>query len=213
MIRNKVKAKLRFHITLIWVGSLRVCFEVGGGGGGGCKITPPPLSSVFSFCKIKGYSEWKYRFYRYASGIRLPHCSKLTVNWKNGNDIIIFRHDVNVVLFLLTSIATGPGFMLISSLVVKLWQFLFIKDWPEIQKSKITPSVWLNIWRLLRASNTKFGANVSNKMLLNDAKCQGYSFYRFWAIKEKPTGRGGGGGADTNPHAPRLKVNADAGWY
>ena len=26
--------------------------------------------------------------------------------------------------------------------------------------------------------NTKFGSNVSNKMLLNAAKCQGYSFYR-----------------------------------
>ena len=25
----------------------------------------------------------------------------------------------------------------------------------------------------------KFGTNVSNKMLLNAAKCQGYSFYRF----------------------------------
>ena len=73
---------------------------------------------------------------------------------------------------------------------------------PEIGNNPIR--VWLNIWRLLQASNTKFGANVSNKMLLNDAKCQGYSFYRFWAIKEKPTGRGGGGG--TNPHAPQIKV-------
>ena len=27
--------------------------------------------------------------------------------------------------------------------------------------------------------DTKFGTNVSNKMLLNIAKCQGYSFYRF----------------------------------
>ena len=29
--------------------------------------------------------------------------------------------------------------------------------------------------------------NVSNKMLLNAAKCQGYIFYRFSVIKEKPT--------------------------
>ena len=29
-------------------------------------------------------------------------------------------------------------------------------------------------------------------MLLNAAKCQGYNFYRFWFIKEKPTGGGGG---------------------
>ena len=29
-------------------------------------------------------------------------------------------------------------------------------------------------------------------MLLNAAKCQGYSFYRFWVMKRKPTGGGGG---------------------
>ena len=36
--------------------------------------------------------------------------------------------------------------------------------------------------------DTKFGMNVSNRMLLNAAKYQGYSFYRFWVIKGKPTG-------------------------
>ena len=37
-------------------------------------------------------------------------------------------------------------------------------------------------------------------MLLNSAKCQGYSFYRFWVIKGKPTG-----GKITPPlHPPRL---------
>ena len=28
------------------------------------------------------------------SGIQVPDCSKLAVNWKNGNDVRIFRHDV-----------------------------------------------------------------------------------------------------------------------
>ena len=36
--------------------------------------------------------------------------------------------------------------------------------------------------------DTKFGTNVSDKMLLNAANCQGYSFYRFLVIKGKPTG-------------------------
>ena len=36
--------------------------------------------------------------------------------------------------------------------------------------------------------DTKFGKNVSNRMLLNVAKFQGYSFYRFWVIKGKPAG-------------------------
>ena len=48
-----------------------------------------------------------------------------------------------------------------------------------------------NIWRLGQVSGTTFGTHVSNEMLLNTAKCQGYSFYRFWVIKGKPTVGGG----------------------
>ena len=47
--------------------------------------------------------------------------------------------------------------------------------------------------------DTKFGANASNETLLNDAKCQGYTFHRFWVIKEKPTGGRRGGGRITPP--------------
>ena len=59
------------------------------------------------------------------SGIRPPDCSKLAKNPKNDNDVTIFRHDVNVkffdvVLFLLSSLVTGPSFMSISSLVLEL---------------------------------------------------------------------------------------------
>ena len=48
--------------------------------------------------------------------------------------------------------------------------------------------VWFlsNIWRLGRVRNLKFGKDVSNKILLNTAKCQGHSIYRFWIIKRKP---------------------------
>ena len=55
--------------------------------------------------------------------------------------------------------------------------------------------VWVlsNIWRLGRVRNAKFGTNVSSKMLLKAAKCQGYSFYRCRVNKRKPTGVGGGG--------------------
>ena len=44
------------------------------------------------------------------------------------------------VLFLLSSLVIGPSLMSISSLVLELWQFPFIRDWPEIQKSEIPPS-------------------------------------------------------------------------
>ena len=47
-----------------------------------------------------------------------------------------------------------------------------------------------DIWKLGWVRDTKFGANVSNKMLLNAAKCQSYRFYHFWVIKGNPTGGG-----------------------
>ena len=58
---------------------------------------------------------------------------------------------------------------------------------PEIRNT----SVWvlLNIWRLGRVKDTPIGTDVSNEILLSAAKCQSYSFYRFWIIKGKPTGR------------------------
>ena len=81
----------------------------------------------------------------YVSGIRLPDCSKLAINWENDNDVTIFWNDIivnffDVVLFLLSSLVTGPSFMSISSLVLELWQFSFIRDWLEIRKSEIPPS-------------------------------------------------------------------------
>ena len=57
---------------------------------------------------------------------------------------------------------------------------------PEIGN---TP-VWVlpNITRLRQVRETNCSTGVSNKMLLKAAKCQTYSFYRFWVIKGKPTG-------------------------
>ena len=83
----------------------------------------------------------------------------------------LFKFHVNII--------TGSGVMAIS----------FYKGLIRNVEIGNTP-VWVvsNIWRLGRARNTKFGTNVSNKMLLVPAKCQGYSLYRFWVIKGKPTG-------------------------
>ena len=48
--------------------------------------------------------------------------------------------------------------------------------------------IWVlpNIWRRGWVMDTKFCMNISYRILLNVAKCQGYSFYRFWVIKGKP---------------------------
>ena len=105
------------------------------------------------------------------------------------------------VLLLLSSSDTGPSFMSISSLVLELWQFLFIRDWAEIGNTPI----WVlpNIWRLGRVRNIKFGTNFSNKLSLNAAKWQGYSLYRFWVIEGKLTG---GGGRVKLPTPPPLRL-------
>ena len=96
------------------------------------------------------------------SGIRPPDCSKLAKNPKNDNDVINF---FDVVLFLLSSLVTGPSFILISSLVLELWQLSFIRDWPKIRKSEKPPSEfcpisedWGNLWipNLARLSLTEY---------------------------------------------------------
>ena len=51
--------------------------------------------------------------------------------------------------------------------------------------------VFPNMWRLGQVRNTKFGMNLSNKMLLHAAKYQSYSFYYFWVINSiQNEGRG-----------------------
>ena len=94
------------------------------------------------------------------------------------------------------NIITGSGVMTIS----------FYKGLTRNPEIGNTP-VWVlpNIWRLGRVMDTKFGTNVSNRMLLNAAKCQGYSFYRFWVIKGKSTGRVGWGTITPSPTQIRVK--------
>ena len=87
----------------------------------------------------------------------------------------------DVDVFLLSSLVTDPSFMPVSWLVLELWHFLFIKDWPEIRKSKITLPEFCSISRVLV---------IPNLAQMNTAKSRCYSFYRFWPIKGKPTGIG-----------------------
>ena len=100
-------------------------------------------------------------------------------------------------------IITSPGVMTIS----------FYKGLPRNPEIENTPIwVFLNIWRLGWPRNTKFGTNVSNKMLLNVAKCQGYKFYCFRVIEGKPTG-----GSINLPPSPLLhhhiRVNYISGFF
>ena len=51
-----------------------------------------------------------------------------------------------IALFLLLSLVTGSSFMSILLLVLELWQFSFIKDWPEIWKSELPLSGFSSIF-------------------------------------------------------------------
>ena len=70
---------------------------------------------------------------------------------------------IYVALFLLSSLVAGISFMSISLMVLELWQFSFIKDWPEIQKSEIPPSEFC----LISGDSSKFGiANLAPMILI-----------------------------------------------
>ena len=93
-----------------------------------------------------------------------------------------FQVTVNENISFTDNIITGSGFM-ITYFYKRLTTNLEIGNTPV----RVLP----NIWRLGRVKDTKYGTNVSNEMLLNATKCQGYSFYRFLVIKGKPAGGGG----------------------
>ena len=77
----------------------------------------------------------------------------------------------DAALFLLSILVTGLSFMSISSLLLELWQFPCIRDWPEVWKSKIPPSefypisgnwVKLGMPNLTRRSTIKFYRMLKN---------------------------------------------------
>ena len=119
---------------------------------------------------------------------------------KKDNDFKICWHNVivnffHLAVFVLSRLVTGSSFMSIIWLVQEIWQFLSIQNRSEIRKSEMHRSEFCQIsgdWSNLELRDTKFGANVSNKKLLNAEKYQGYSFYCFWIIRGKPKKRGGG---------------------
>ena len=107
-----------------------------------------------------------------------PNIRKMTMTSK-FSDMTSLSNFFDVALFVLFILVTDP------SLRMTIFFYKGLTRNPEIGNT----SVWVlpNIWRLGWVMDTKFGTNVSNKMLLYAAKFQDYSFYRFWNIKGKPT--------------------------
>ena len=140
-------------------------------------------------------------------------CSKLAISWKNDNDVIIFQHDITVK-FSWRSFVFLVKFSYWSKFYVKIntgsrvMTIFFYKGLTRKQEITNTPvQVLHNIWRLGWVRDTKFDTNVSNTVLLNAAKCQGYSFYLLWLIKGKPNK------GDKVTPAPRLRLKqTDENW-
>ena len=83
----------------------------------------------------------------------------------------------------------------------RIMTILFYKELTRNPKIRNTP-VWVlsNIWRRGGVMGTKFGTNVSNRILLNAATCQGLQPLPFLSYSGKTNW--GVGGAIT-PHPPR----------
>ena len=106
----------------------------------------------------------------------------------------------DVVLFVLSSLITGPSFMSVSSLVLALWQFSFIRYWPKIRKSEIPPPEfclisrdWGELW-------------ISNLAQMSLTEC--YWMLRFWVFKGKSTG-----GVNLPPHPTQIRVKGIVQYY
>ena len=105
-------------------------------------------------------------FVDYASGIRLLDCTKLSKNWKIDYDIKFFWQGFLSLVRLSywskfhVNMITGAG-------VMTIFFYKGLTRNSEIRNNL----VWFLdcFWRLSQFRNTKFGANVSNKMLLKAA--------------------------------------------
>ena len=111
------------------------------------------------------------------------------------------------VLLLLSSLITGSRFMSMSTLVLELWQFPFIRNWPEIQISEIYLSrfCWISgDWGKLGIPNLARKFLIKYYWMMQNAAA--YCFYRLWVIKGKPTGGGVGGVVGVKLLPPKVRV-------
>ena len=100
--------------------------------------------------------------------------------WQSRHNLATWRHRqfFYVNMFLLPSLLTGPSFMSISLLLFKLWQFSFVRDWPEIQKSEIHPSEFCMISGdrgELWTSNLAGTSQMKRYWMLKNARVTGFT--------------------------------------
>ena len=123
------------------------------------------------------------------------------------SDMMSMSNIFDVVLFFLSSLVTGPSFMSILSLVLELWQFSFIRDWPEIQKLKILPSDFCPIsgdWNKLGIPNLARMSLIKFYWMLQNAMVTAFTVSE--SLRENQW-MGGRGGVKLPLPPPRLGLN------
>ena len=102
-----------------------------------------------------------------------------------------------IILFLLSSLVTGPSFMSIWSLVMELLQFRFIRDWAKIRKSLIPPPELCSIsgdWSELGISDLAQKFLIKRYWMLQNVKVVAFTVSELLKENQQERERGGGGG-------------------
>ena len=98
-----------------------------------------------------------------------------------------------VVVFLVSSLVTGPSFMSISLLVLQLWQFLLVRDWPDIRKSEIPLSICPipENWGKLRIPNLAGMCLMKSYLILQNTRFTPFTVSKLFREKCSPLPRAG----------------------
>ena len=113
----------------------------------------------------------------------------------------------DIVVFLLSSLVTGPSFMSIS-LVPELRQLLFMKDWTEVPISEIPSSGFCPIsghWGELWMPNLTRMSLVKSYWTLQNARVTACTISEL--LREKQLGGEGWGEGVKLPPPPRLRLS------
>ena len=104
----------------------------------------------------------------------------------------------DVGLFFFSGLVTGPNFISISSLALKLWQFIFIRYWPEIRKSEIPSSEFCSIygdWGKLGIPNLERVSLMKCYLILQNARDTAFTVSELLRENQQ-------GGSKITPPAP-----------